>query len=77
MNQKAILIGLKNYNKDTDVNKVRLEKIANCKHAVEAPIKALRLSDRYDELNNKICNKCYCPLPTKARQEIEKCECWM
>lgn len=76
MNPKAIIQGLSNYKKDTDIPKHILESISKCKHNVDAPILALRLNDRYKETDGKICNKCYCPQPTKTRQSIEKCPCW-
>ena len=76
MNPKAILTGLKNYNKDTDIPHDVLKAISKCKHNIPAPSKILTISDRYKETDGMVCGKCLCPQPTKTRQTIEKCECW-
>lgn len=73
---KGLITGWKNYYKDTDVPVERLEEIANCPHAVEPVLNSLKVKDRYKETNGKICELCFCPLPAKARQNINKCPCW-
>jgi|AntDeeMinimDraft_6_1070357.scaffolds.fasta_scaffold45828_1 hypothetical protein len=76
MEPKAILKGWNNYRKDTDIPQERLEAIYKCPHCIDAPIKALNVKDRYEETSGKICDKCYCPMPAKARQNIDICPCW-
>ena len=76
INPKAMIEGLKNYKNDTDIPEERLKALRECKHNIDAPIKALRIKDRYEETDGKICGKCWCAQPLKARQNIEKCECW-
>ena len=75
MDGKAIIEGLKNYNNDTDIPYDILKKVSVCENVKDSPIKLLRLKDRYPETNGKICGKCWCPLPTKLRQNIEICPC--
>ena len=70
---KDIFEGLKNYGNDTDIPKERLEQVRNCPNRVKAKIKALSVSDRYEETDGYICKKCYCPLATKLR--VKNCDC--
>lgn len=76
MGIKALKQGWANYFKDTDVAPERLERVKKCEHLIDAPISQLRVKDRYPEISGKICGKCYCPMPAKIRQDLDKCECW-
>jgi len=73
---KGLMKGWNNLRKDTDISKERLEDISKCPHNVDAPIQALNVKDRYKETSGKICDKCYCPQPAKARQNRDLCPCW-
>lgn len=68
-----IIKGWAEYLKDTDIPQDRLDAVRNCPNRKKAKIKALKLSDRYEETSGYICGNCYCPLPTKLR--VENCKC--
>lgn len=72
----GIVEGWSNYLKNTEIKESRLEAVKKCKHAVPATISALRLKDDNPSIDGMICDDCFCPLPTKLRQDKIKCKCW-
>ena len=46
-----------------------------CKYNELEPIESERVIDSLlPELSNRMCGKCFCPLPTLLRQDIKKCK---
>lgn len=68
---KEIFEGWSNYLKKTEIPKEWIDEVKDCPHNVKAPIKALRLKDDNPIISGRICDKCWCPLPTKLR--VKKC----
>lgn len=73
---EAIIKGNLNYIKKTEIKQNRLDACNGCKYNKKASIKALSLSDENEIISNRICGKCWCPLPSLLRQDIKICELW-
>lgn len=62
-----LIEGWINYIKKTEIPKDYIDAVEKCPHRIKAPISALSLKDDNPIISGMICEKCWCPLPTKLR----------
>lgn len=56
----------------------RKDSCLGCEFYEDEPIDSLKVEDKnIPELSNKMCSDCFCTLPYKLRQSINKCKKWI
>lgn len=65
-------------NRKENIEKLAFERskiCATCEHNEIEPIKSERVIDEVlPDLSNRMCGKCFCPLPKLLRQNKKKCK---